>query len=128
MAERRPPGALESSVVRILWAADGPLSAADVSRAFPATEPRPALTTVLTVLQRLEVKGRIIRSVSSDGTLVFAARESESGHVAEAMLTALLATQDRNAVLMRFAGSLAAEDVDVLRRALGEQDSPGTAE
>jgi predicted transcriptional regulator len=128
VAERRPPGALESSVVRILWDADHPLSAAGVCRAFPGGGARPAITTVLTVLQRLEAKRRVTRSVSSGGTLVFTARESESGHVAETMLAALLATQDRSAVLLRFAGSLDAGDVDVLRRALGEQDSPGTAE
>ena len=128
MAERRPPGALESSVVRILWDADRPLSAAEVCRAFPGGGARPALTTVLTVLQRLETKRRVTRSVSADGTFVFAARESESGHVADTMLAALLATQDRSAVLLRFAGSLDAEDVDVLRRALGEQDDQGTAE
>jgi predicted transcriptional regulator len=119
---------LESSVVRILWDADHPLSATEVCRAFPGSGPRPALTTVLTVLQRLETKRRVTRTVSADGTFVFAARESESGHVAETMLAALLATQDRSAVLLRFAGSLDAEDVDVLRRALGEQDDPGTAE
>ncbi|HEY6794591.1 MAG TPA: BlaI/MecI/CopY family transcriptional regulator [Kineosporiaceae bacterium] len=127
MVERRRPGALESSVIRILWDAGRPLSATEVHRAFPPAG-APAFTTVLTVLQRLEAKQRVTRSVSDNGTLVFAARQSESGHAAETMLAALLATQDRSAALLRFAGSLEAEDVDVLRRALGEADGPGTPE
>lgn len=114
-------------MIRILWDAALPLSAAEVRKAFPEAGPgpRPALTTVLTVLQRLEAKRRVTRSVSADGTLAFAARQSESGQAADAMLATLLATGDRSAVLLRFAGSLDAEDVEVLRRALGESDDQG---
>lgn len=125
MAGRRRPGALEAGVIRILWDAGRPLSAAEVRRAFGADAP--AFTTVLTVLQRLAAKRRVVRSVSDDGTLAFAARQSESGHAAETMLAALLASQDRGAVLLRFAGGLDAEDVDVLRRALAS-DVPPAAE
>ncbi len=50
--------------------------------------------------------------------LVFAATQSESGYASDAMLTALLKSSDRDAVLLQFAGNLDARDVDLLRRAL----------
>jgi len=102
--------------MRALWDAGRPLSAAEVRAAVPADAP--ALTTVLTVLQRLHAKHRVERGLSPEGTLTFRAADSESGHTAATMLAALLTAQDRSEALLRFAGTLDEQDVALLRRAL----------
>jgi hypothetical protein len=52
------------------------------------------------------------------GELEFTLVRTESPQTAEAMLEQLLRTNDRSGALSRFAGSLDADDVAVLRRAL----------
>jgi len=119
MAERRSPGALEAAVMRVLWSAESPLPAGEVrERVATGTAGPPAFTTVMTVLSRLQAKGRVDRSVSTDGTLVFAAAQSESAHAVEGMLAALVAVSDRGAALLQFAGSLDPRDLALLRQAL----------
>ncbi len=122
MRVRRSRGALEAAVLRVLWDADRPLTAREVQQRVDADAGVPALTTVLTVLDRLRVKRRVDKAVSPDGSHRFAPSQSESGYTAEAMMTALLATADRNAALLRFAGRLDPRDVAMLRRALDPHD------
>jgi predicted transcriptional regulator len=83
---------------------------------FPA-DARPALTTVLTVLDRLEKKGLVSRTASSVGSL-FSATRDESEEAASAMGKILGQTHDRQAALLHFAGQLTAHDVEALRKAL----------
>ncbi len=99
-----------------LWSADGGLSARQVLDAFP--EPRPALTTVLTVLDRLGRKGRVERQQHDDAPLTFRATNSREEQTASLMSNALAAATDREAALLQFTGSLASDDLDVIRRAL----------
>lgn len=111
-----------------LWSADdasgahqGPgahqgLSARQVLDAFP--DPRPALTTVLTVLDRLGRKGQVERQEHDDAPLTFRATNSREEQTASLMSNALAAATDREAALLQFTGSLASDDLDVLRRAL----------
>ena len=70
----RPRGQLEQAVLDALWSADDGLSARQVLDAFP--EPRPALTTVLTVLDRLRRKGQVERQTHDDAPLTFRATSS----------------------------------------------------
>ena len=55
---RRPDGALETDVMRVLWAADGPIAPADVREALDVEL---AYTSVATVLNRLCDKGLAAR-------------------------------------------------------------------
>ncbi|MGN8050714.1 BlaI/MecI/CopY family transcriptional regulator [Curtobacterium sp. 22159] len=114
----RPRGQLEQAVLDALWSADGArgLSARQVLDAFP--EPRPALTTVLTVLDRLGRKGQVERQQHDDAPLTFRATNSREEQTASLMSDALAAASDREAALLQFTGSLASDDLDVLRRAL----------
>jgi predicted transcriptional regulator len=105
-------------VLRILWSHDGALSAREVVSGFPDRDAAPALTTVLTVLDRLAKKGSVTRWESGPRGAVFSASTLESAFTAEAMVSALAVSSDRNAALLRFAGELDARDIDVLRRAI----------
>ncbi|WP_144764522.1 BlaI/MecI/CopY family transcriptional regulator [Curtobacterium sp. 9128] len=113
---QRPRGHLEQAVLDALWSADAGLTARQVLDVFP--EPRPALTTVLTVLDRLGRKGAVERQQHADAPLTFRATNSREEQTASLMSTALAAAADREAALLQFTGSLAADDLDVLRRAL----------
>lgn len=112
----REPGELEAEVLRILRCFDGPVAAREIQARFP--EPRPASTTVLTILDRLRVKGLVEREDISPRKVRFAATHTFEEHASEAMLGALEQADDRRAVLLRFAGNLDAADVAFLRDAL----------
>ena len=119
MAIRRERGALERSVMRILWEADAPIAGRDVRDRLAAEGHDLALTTVLTVLSRMEQKGSVSRTLSHDGSGVrFAAVHSESESAVTSMVDALAAVTDRAAVLQRFTGSLTDADLQALRDAL----------
>jgi predicted transcriptional regulator len=111
----RDRGQLEADVMRQLWAAEEPRTAKQIQAGFGPDAP--AITTVLTVLDRLRRKGLVERS-DARTNITFRAAQSESDRVVEAMLQSLQATGDRQAVLLRFAGDLDTSDAEVLRRAL----------
>lgn len=116
---RRERGALESLVLRVLWHAEADLSAREVRESFDEAE-RPALTTVLTVLDRLATKGLVRRTAAGNGSR-FGPRRSESEEIAAAMARTLDGSEDREGALLRFAGQLDADDVAALGRALDER-------
>ena len=101
-----------------LWADDAAsgLTARQILDTFP--EPHPALTTVLTVLERLGKKGAVVREERHDAPLAFRAVYSRADHAASLMRSALAATTDREAALPQFTGSLASDDLDAVRRAV----------
>ena len=100
-----------------LWAHPDGLSARQVVEALSG-QPA-AITTVLTVLDRLRAKGLVSRSDGPvAGAYVFTAAHSQSDHVVSGMLGSLTASSDRHAALMHFAGRLDPEDAEVLRTAL----------
>lgn len=111
----RDRGQLEADVMRQLWAAGGPRTAKDIQAGFG--NDAPAITTVLTVLDRLRRKGLVNRS-DARTNITFSAAQSESDRAVESMLQSLQETGDRKAVLLRFAGDLDTTDAEVLRRAL----------
>lgn len=117
MAKRRAPGSLETEILRRLWDADQPLTSRALREQFP-DDVRPALTTLLTVLSRLEAKGLVERSEAT-AVATFMATRPESEQVADAMNSMLQRVADREAVLSQFAGSLDEHDTAALRRALG---------
>jgi predicted transcriptional regulator len=119
IGRQRPRGELEAAIMDVLWDADEPVTAKDVVSRIP--DPRPALTTVLTVLDRLGQKGLVVR-FDEARALTFAPARSRTDHAASLMSGALAATKDREAALLRFAGTLDGDDLTALRRALGADD------
>lgn len=119
MQVRRSRGELEATILRALWASDAPLSAREVVDGFGGGDNSPALTTVLTVLDRLRAKGHVVKQETEAGGLIFSPTESESRFAANSMLAALVSSSDRSAALLRFAGELDERDVELLRKALG---------
>ncbi|WP_417554380.1 BlaI/MecI/CopY family transcriptional regulator [Microbacterium sp.] len=111
-------GELERAVMDALWDADGALSAYDVQHELEAEGRTLAVTTLLTVLSRLEKKG----FVSSDRSVRphhYTAISSRADHVAELMHSVLGGAGDRTAVLERFVGGVSDEDAAILRQLLG---------
>lgn len=117
----RARGELEGGIMRILWEADAPLSAKQIQGTFDGHTP--AYTTVMTSLERLRRKGQVVRSGESPRKVRFRAARSQQEHASEVMISALGEATNRTATLLRFAGNLGAEDVEVLRRAI---DRPGS--
>ncbi|OHV45020.1 CopY family transcriptional regulator [Parafrankia soli] len=121
-------GDLERSVMDVLWSADDWLTARDVAARLHH-ERDLAYTTVLTVLERLERKGFVRRQRAARAHR-YAATDSRETVVAEAMLEALGTADDRGSALVRFVGSVSAEEAEILRRALepaGDAATDGTA-
>lgn len=104
-------------MLRLLRDSTEPLTAAEIRAAI--TDPVPAHTTVLTVLDRLVRKGEVERGDDRARGVGFRAVHTEDEHATTSMLDVLAEARDRDAVLMAFAGQLDESDLDVLRRALG---------
>lgn len=115
-------GDLERAVMDILWDAGDGMTATDLRDTLArrgATEPgkEHAVTTILTVLSRLENKGFITR----DRTIRPHHYRSTSGraaHMAELMHEVLRTAPDREAVLARFVGQVNPGELETLRRML----------
>jgi predicted transcriptional regulator len=108
-------GELERAVMDVLWGAGPPLTARQVAEGLASREL--ALTTVLTVLSRLEAKGYLART--RDGRAHhYAPTSTREDHVAVLMHEVLGAASDRTAALARFAGQVSREDAEALQAAL----------
>lgn len=110
-------------MLQVLWDRPEPAGARDVLTALTAREGAErelAITTVLTVLDRLRRKG-LVRRERSGRAHLYQATVSREDYVAGLMLEALGQAPDRGAALTRFLGGASTADTDHLRRAL---DSP----
>jgi predicted transcriptional regulator len=118
-------GELERAAMDVLWDAPEPLSAGDIREALnrdagtgaTGTGKELAVTTVLTVLSRLENKGFVTRDRESRPH-VYRASTSRAEHMAELMHAVLGSAPDRDAVLARFVGSVSASEAEQLRKLL----------
>ncbi len=113
-------GELERKVMDILWdSMETPLTGRQVADQFPDR----AYTTVLTILERLRRKKLVTRR--SEGKVhVFSAAGSRESYMAALMLDSLGEASDRDAVLVRFAETVAPEEAQILRKALDEVARP----
>lgn len=116
MATSRNRGELESDIMNILWQSDSPLTAKEVQALF--TENVPAITTLITVLDRMSAKGLVTKNSTGGRSQTFAATNSRLDHVANTMTSALQSADDQVAALLHFAGSLSDEDRAFLRKAI----------
>jgi predicted transcriptional regulator len=82
----------------------------------------PAMTTVLTVLNRLAHKGLVTRAGEMRPRR-YAATAGREDYVAQLMLDALGQAPDRAAVLSRFLGAMSDADTHHLRRAMRRRSS-----
>jgi predicted transcriptional regulator len=115
-------GELERSVMDRLWAG-GPLAATELRDALAGRGL--ALTTVHTVLARLEQKGFVVHD---DGRpRRFRARGTREEHAAELMHEVLGQSADRQAVLARFVGGVSSEEAQLLRALLDRADAADPA-
>src|SRR5690349_17458215 len=107
-------GELERTVMDRLWQAGGPVAATELRDAL--ADRGLALTTVHTVLSRLEQKGFVAHDDARPRR--FSARGTREEHAAELMHEVLGQAADRQAVLARFVGSVDAEEARLLRELL----------
>ena len=121
MAKRREAGALESETLALLWAADEPLSPAQVLSQLPGTL---AYTTVATILSRLAAKG-LVQRVSRGRAWAYRPAEDRSGYTATQMRRLLEQDADVGAVLARFVDDLDPSEEQVLRSLLDGHLSAG---
>ena len=108
-------GELERAVAEVLWDSPAPMSARAVADSLPGREL--AVTTVLTVLARLESKGIVSRT--RDGRAhAYQATASREDHTVELMRQVMAGAGDREAVLSRFVGTASEDEIAALRRAI----------
>lgn len=122
-------GELERAVMDLLWAGHEPATANTLrDRLARSTEAHGdaaghegkelAVTTVLTVLSRLEKKGLVERERGTRPHR-YQAVSSREEHTAELMHEVLGSAPDREAVLARFIGSVTDSEAETLRKLLG---------
>ena len=111
-------GELERSVMECLWSADGPLAVTTLRDELGAGL---ALTTVHTVLSRLEQKGFVVHDGGRPRR--FGPRASREEHAADLMREVLGSAGDRQAVLARFVDGVDPEEARLLRELLASSPS-----
>jgi predicted transcriptional regulator len=120
MAGRRAKGSLESEVLAALWAADQPLTPAQVAEALDGEL---AYTTVQTTLTRLHAKGAVSREPSGRAH-AYSPVLDDAGLAAHRMQQVLEGGGDRAAVLSRFLGALSPQDEATLAHLIADRDGP----
>lgn len=108
-------GDLERSVMDLLWDHQGAHTANDVRDALAGDL---AVTTVLTVLSRLEKKG-LVRRDGGRRPHRYAAASSREEHTVGLLNEVLGSVPDREAVLARFIGGIGPDEAAAVRRLLG---------
>jgi predicted transcriptional regulator len=116
-------GELERAVMDALWDGDAPITAGELRDKLATTRnsaKAPALTTILTVLSRLESKGFVARDREARPHLYYASL-SRAGHVADLMREVLESSSDRTEALAYFVGSVDESEAQMLRRLLDDR-------
>ena len=105
---------MESDVLATLWAADEPLTPAEVGAAMSTGL---AYTTILTVLTRLFEKG-VVEREAAGRSFRYRPLVTEGELAARKMRAALAAASDRDDVLSHFVDELSTGDANALRTLL----------
>lgn len=105
--------------MEVLWQHADPMTAADIRAELNESRESPAaLTTVLTVLSRLEAKG-FVGTERDSRPRQYRAVADRASHTAELMWEVLGSAEDREATLARFINTVPRSDAATLRRLLG---------
>lgn len=110
--KRRNNGELENAVLTALWERGEPMAVTELQA--DVSPPKPAYTTMMTVLTRMEDKGLINRERVSRSLMISPVR-SQAVTAASEMSRTLRGSSDSHEVLMSFVGSLDDDEVEVLR-------------
>jgi len=116
---RRPDGALETDVLRVLWAADGPLLPGEINERLDAGY---AYTSVATILSRLQTKGLVERTPAGRA-FAYSAVVDEPELAVRRISELLDSSTDRAQVLSRFIGGLPATEAKAIRAMLDAANS-----
>ncbi|MFJ7751180.1 BlaI/MecI/CopY family transcriptional regulator [Arthrobacter sp. NPDC097144] len=119
-------GELERATMDILWESAEASTANELREKLAEANPAAgsgdgkglAVTTILTVLSRLEKKGLVERERNIRPHR-YRAITTKAEHTAELMHEVLGSVSDREAVLARFIGSVSISEAETLRRLLG---------
>lgn len=111
-------GELEQAIMDLLWDASGPLTANHVREALAKRQQsEPAITTVLTVLGRLNKKGFVLKD-DSNRPHEFVATTSREEHTVKLLNDVLGSAADKHAVLARFIGGIDPSDARKVQQML----------
>ncbi len=127
MGDRRTHGPLESAVLAVVTAADGPVAVAQVQRMLPGD---PAYTTVMTTLSRLAAKGALTQSRDGRAFRYAPAAPPEAvddAVAARRMRRLLSGGSDRAGVLARFVAELDPDEERMLAELLAGPELSGTS-
>jgi predicted transcriptional regulator len=113
---RRPDGALEHDVLRVLWSADGPLLPGEITARLDADY---AYTSIATILTRLLAKGLVVRS-SAGRAFAYSAVVDEPELAVRRIAEVLDASSDRSQVLSRLIGGLSARETTAIKTMLDQ--------
>jgi predicted transcriptional regulator len=114
MSEKRKQGELEAEVLGCLWDKPKGLSSQAIVSALGKDV---KLTTVLTVLSRLEDKGLVSKSAGAGRSYTFFATSTREEYTAKQLLS-LLDSSNQSGVFSHFAAGLSSKQVAQLRKVL----------
>lgn len=103
-----------------LWRSEKACSGLEIQAALTGedTEHELALTTVLTVLQRLTEKGLVVKVAAGGRAVKFEAALTREQQSAKVLLSILRAERDSELTLSHFVGALTDEQREALAKAL----------
>jgi predicted transcriptional regulator len=117
---RRPDGALENDVLRVLWAAGRPLLPGEINELLNAGY---AYTSVATILTRLHAKGLVVRTPVGRA-FTYEAAVDEPDLAVRRISELLDSSSDRSQVLTRFIGGLSSNEARAIKTML-DNANPG---
>jgi predicted transcriptional regulator len=113
----RQQGELESLILDVLWSSKKALTSQEIlDKAKKNSEL--ALTTILTVLSRLEDKGLVTREAGQGRAFLFSAAQSREQHTADLMLKLVEGNSNPALAFSHFADGLTPAQLEALRKSL----------
>ena len=112
-------GELEAAVMDVLWRSRAPMRVRAVLNEL-APQRTLAYTTVMTVLDNLHRKGRVVRQLDGKAYL-YQPVSSREESAARALRDLLEATGDPDGVLLHFARTASKRELAVLRRSIADR-------
>ena len=113
---KRPDGALEQDVLRVLWAAAQPLLPGELNERLDGGY---AYTSVATILTRLQAKGLVTRTPVGRA-FAYRAVVDEPDLAARRIDALLASSSDRAQVLSRFISALSVKEAKAVRALLDD--------
>ena len=111
---KRPDGALEHEIMKVLWQSDRPLQPGEINDRLDLDL---AYTSVATVLSRLHGKG-MVRRTESGRAFAYSPAVAEADLAARRIGEVLASTSDPNSALARFVRGLSKRDANAVRALL----------